>query len=682
MACRFGGSRSRSRNAVRSVVPGKTPIGDSGLATGTATALAEEPYAARRGRWVGLGRALLLGLLIALIHCSGLTLALDKRNYDLWFQLSAPQDAMARSVAVVAIDAQSLADASLGGWPWPSERIARLVEAVCQAQPAAVGLDILLDRERDETDPELARVLAAHPEVVLVAALRGTHNPNGDLAVEWPLPEFMGEDKQRVGFGNFVADRPDGSIRSFRQTVHTKSGQVLSFPTRLALAATDARDAAMDVSGQWISLPNHTGTACRWPVTTTINYRRPSQIPTFSALDVLGSQASVAGLSGRVVLIGGIAVGEFTDLFRTPFSEDVVAGRRAPMHGVEIQANAVETLLSGQQVREASSLLACAAILIFVVATCYALRRLRPSLGALAALGIALVGTAASLLLFSRYRIQLSTTPLVLGAAVAYAMVGLEKYAVAEDRRRREDAMFRMLEFYRGRVFHKMASQVMLVRYSLEEMGEQADRHPSGADPRAARSGLRHLDVLSDYLENINLADVIRLEEAEPRRDVIDVAELVRGARRDFRRAYENAGLVLDSQIPDYEVWVLADPGQLRSALDTLLENALKYVPGHGTRVAMVCRADGRYAVVELEDDGPGMPGDDLSMLFDPFYRGRGARAEGVKGMGLGLFISKSIIERHGGAIEARSRAGHGTTFRLRLPMTGPTPGEGKQDGG
>ncbi|HEY8735587.1 MAG TPA: HAMP domain-containing sensor histidine kinase [Candidatus Dormibacteraeota bacterium] len=118
-----------------------------------------------------------------------------------------------------------------------------------------------------------------------------------------------------------------------------------------------------------------------------------------------------------------------------------------------------------------------------------------------------------------------------------------------------------------------------------------------------------------------------------------------------------------------------ADPEALKQVVQNLAQNALKYAPGAEQRWSAF-RESGA-AVIRLEDTGPGIPADDLPRVFERFYRGAKARDRTTGGSGLGLAIAKSIVEAHGGRIEAASGPGRGATFTVRLPLAGGrSPGE------
>lgn len=111
---------------------------------------------------------------------------------------------------------------------------------------------------------------------------------------------------------------------------------------------------------------------------------------------------------------------------------------------------------------------------------------------------------------------------------------------------------------------------------------------------------------------------------------------------------------------------VMADPDALKQVVSNLAQNALKYAPGAEQRWSAFER-DGRVAI-RVQDSGPGIAADDLPHIFERFYRGQAARDQSTGGSGLGLAIAKSIIEAHGGTIEAQSEPGKGATFTMWLP--------------
>jgi len=99
-----------------------------------------------------------------------------------------------------------------------------------------------------------------------------------------------------------------------------------------------------------------------------------------------------------------------------------------------------------------------------------------------------------------------------------------------------------------------------------------------------------------------------------------------------------------------------------------VLDNAVKFSPPGG-QVVIDTAAEGAAVVVAVSDAGPGIPADEISRVFERFYRGRVARATDSRGFGLGLAISRAVVENHGGQMSVESAVGRGATFRIRFPV-------------
>jgi signal transduction histidine kinase len=113
---------------------------------------------------------------------------------------------------------------------------------------------------------------------------------------------------------------------------------------------------------------------------------------------------------------------------------------------------------------------------------------------------------------------------------------------------------------------------------------------------------------------------------------------------------------------------VLADRRKIEIVVVNLLRNAVNYSP-QGGRVTLDARREGGEAIVVVEDEGVGIPADQLQRVFERFARVRNASGESVPGHGLGLYIAKGIVERHGGRIWAESQVGKGSRFSFTLPV-------------
>jgi K+-sensing histidine kinase KdpD len=159
------------------------------------------------------------------------------------------------------------------------------------------------------------------------------------------------------------------------------------------------------------------------------------------------------------------------------------------------------------------------------------------------------------------------------------------------------------------------------------------------------------------------LLDLSRLEagQAQPRPDWCSIEEVVGAAVDDLGA---RAGLVrvsLDGDLP----FVRADAAQLERAIANLLENAIRFSGGEPALVR--ARSLGDRIVIRVVDRGPGIPPEDLDMVFEPFYQRPDDRPQ--EGSGLGLAIVRGLVEINGGRVWAESVPGQGTTFVIEMPL-------------
>jgi PAS domain S-box-containing protein len=160
------------------------------------------------------------------------------------------------------------------------------------------------------------------------------------------------------------------------------------------------------------------------------------------------------------------------------------------------------------------------------------------------------------------------------------------------------------------------------------------------------------------------LLDISRLETGRLslRRQMVDLREVVDRVLEKVR--LEEADLAAEVTFPDSFPEVYADPDKIEQVLTNLVENAAKYADPTKLRVVGSQR-DGEVSVA-VTDHGEGIPASDLSRIFNKFFRRAATRPTGS---GLGLYISRGLVEAHGGTLAAESVEGEGSTFRFSLPI-------------
>lgn len=200
------------------------------------------------------------------------------------------------------------------------------------------------------------------------------------------------------------------------------------------------------------------------------------------------------------------------------------------------------------------------------------------------------------------------------------------------------------------------------VELALEDVGPALDEERRGYLEVVSRSSERLLRLVDDLLFVARLqAGRLVLERSQ-----LDLCVIAAQAAEEARPRAEGKQIAL-AFLGDGEVMVEADKGRLFQLLDNLISNAIKFTPEGGRiDVRVMHGTDG--ALLEVSDTGIGLGPGEAELVFDRFFRSSRVVAQQVPGTGLGLFISRAIVEAHGGTISVSSREGGGTTFRIELP--------------
>ena len=221
-----------------------------------------------------------------------------------------------------------------------------------------------------------------------------------------------------------------------------------------------------------------------------------------------------------------------------------------------------------------------------------------------------------------------------------------------------------------GDVSHDLHSSITGVGMAVEALQRGA------VDDLATRALL--LDGLASHSRRLHrmaddLLETARIEAGrlQLRRSKVSPSALLRTLAAEFTAEANQQGVVLQldggSELP--ATW--ADGVRLAQSLGNLVENAIRHTPP-GSRVILGGEADDGHCRLFVRDEGPGIPKEDLPLLFDRFKR---FKQERPGRLGFGLAIAKGLVEAHGGRIEVSSTIGDGTTFTVVLPITGEEVG-------
>jgi len=222
-----------------------------------------------------------------------------------------------------------------------------------------------------------------------------------------------------------------------------------------------------------------------------------------------------------------------------------------------------------------------------------------------------------------------------------------------------------------GNVSHELRTPLSLIKGFAQTLLDGAKDNPEQAE-RFLQKIDKHSDRLLFLIED--LLAISRLESGQVAMNVqqLNLHELTQRVLDDLAARAAARAATLENKIPEkLSVW--ADADRLQQVLSNLAENAIKYGKSPGL-VTLGARENGSDKVeIFVADDGPGIPSDSLSRVFERFYRVDRARSRESGGTGLGLAIVKHIVQAHGGEVWVKSDLGKGAVFSFTLPRRVPS---------
>ena len=253
-------------------------------------------------------------------------------------------------------------------------------------------------------------------------------------------------------------------------------------------------------------------------------------------------------------------------------------------------------------------------------------------------------------------RIDVTRTENELGRLAATLNGAFDRLAEAFDRQRR----------FTADASHELRTPLAIF-HSNVELALKKDRTPEEYREalEVCLKASRRMRGIVDGLLTLARADA---GEIALRKEPVDLRAVLEETAAMLRPMAEQAGVTLE--VSGAKAAVTGDPDRLREVATNLLGNAIRY-NRPGGRAAASTRVEGAEAVLEVSDTGLGIPEKDRPHIFERFYRVDKARSREAGGSGLGLSITRWIVEAHGGTIAFASREGEGTTFTVRIPGAG-----------
>lgn len=238
----------------------------------------------------------------------------------------------------------------------------------------------------------------------------------------------------------------------------------------------------------------------------------------------------------------------------------------------------------------------------------------------------------------------------------------LERERAEADR----EAVSQMKDEFLSVVSHELRTPLTSIRGALGLVG-------SGGLGDLSDKGLRMVEIATDNTDRLvrlinDILDIERITSGQVALEQVDcdLQHLAEGAVEALIPVAQEVGVTVESSVPELHVW--GDPDRITQTMTNLISNAIKFSPPD-TTVRVKANLAGREAVIQVRDEGRGIPSDKTTSIFERFKQVDASDSRLKGGTGLGLAICKEIVEKHGGRIWVTSTEGRGSTFFFTLPL-------------
>jgi signal transduction histidine kinase len=251
------------------------------------------------------------------------------------------------------------------------------------------------------------------------------------------------------------------------------------------------------------------------------------------------------------------------------------------------------------------------------------------------------------------------------------------RYELDENRRQLEENNQKLMQMdevknrFFANISHELRTPLTLLLAPLENLiarfGRTVDDETRGLLHTMQSNGMRLLKLINDLL------DLVRLDSGvmQVRREALAIGDFLRGLASAARQVAQDKRIQLETVVSDDVGSVQVDRDKLEKIILNLQFNALKFTPAGG-RVELRARREGEHLVLQVVDNGMGIPENHLPNVFDRFFQVDTSSRRKYQGVGIGLSLVKELVEIQGGTVAVESKESVGTTFTVRLPYLAP----------
>lgn len=390
-----------------------------------------------------------------------------------------------------------------------------------------------------------------------------------------------------------------------------------------------------------------------------------TRIPTIPFHRVVVGNFPAGYFKDKIVLVGPEYLSNSSDFVMTPFDKEFARTPKLSVH-----ADLIEALSHEKTIYDVDELFTQIASILIAILLSYVISRVQPVKGLMITIAIILGILLSSYIAFVAFGWWIKISHLVLSIFVVY-YIWVPFRAIEEYQRRyaiqEETKLLKQVDNLKQNFISlmshdlktpvaKIAGIVDILKIKFNNTDEQTEL----------------IDNISNSTKELNnfinsILDLTKIESQNLtlRKESKDINKIIENILGKLEFEAETKEITMESELsPLYPIQI--DSVLMNRVISNLVENALKY-SGRGKTVSVKTWDDESWVYIEIKDNGVGVGPDDLTHIFDKFYRVKNDSTHSIKGSGLGLYLVKYFIELHNGVISASSELGAGTSFIIKL---------------
>ncbi|MGE5087436.1 MAG: ATP-binding protein [Bacillota bacterium] len=399
-----------------------------------------------------------------------------------------------------------------------------------------------------------------------------------------------------------------------------------------------------------------------------IDFHRPQTFPSSIFEEVAKENSDLSRFKDKLVLIGTDLNVNENDYIRTPFSKMPSAMTR-----IEMQANIIDTLIRNSAPVKIPAFVNWILLALISILAIQIVLSMSPARGLIILVSTLFGFASAAFILFLSFNLWIPMAhPLLAGFLCYYFFIPYR--LIIENRRSWEyyqkNKLLSQVEELKTNFISMMSHDLKTPIARIQGMTNVilADSVPLSSQQREAVDTIKHSsDDLLKFINAILNYGRIESEGVQLHLQTKDINNVIQEVikKHEFLAKVKRIQIVceLDPLFP-----IPMDADLMRQVLSNLVENAIKYSP-EDTRIMISSEERDDHVVIQVADQGPGIPPDELNNIFMKFFRSKNVKSTQIKGSGLGLYLAKYFTELHKGRIFVESNDGKGSTFTVELPM-------------